>query len=185
MLHFTALAFSKRTPRVCSCTLSGSTTSFHSILPNITPDLSLNDCLPTTSGFSPHLPLLSYHGLTARSSFQHPFPSISLNQTQDSGRNESTMKLAGRERSPRGNGPFNFLGFPPEVREVIYSYLYTDEWKQLKPPSTLSELAEPSFPHLLCSLHLICNLIHLEMDGFVQRQKKIPLRLASHVSSHR
>ena len=124
MLHFTAIASSKRTPRVSSCALYGSTTSFHSILPTyhsrfISQRLSTYDL----SGFSPRLPLLSYHSLTARSSFQHPCPSINLNQAQDSGRNEPTMKLAGRDRSLSGNGLFNFLGFPPEVQEAIYSYL--------------------------------------------------------------
>ena len=93
------------------------------------------------------------------------------------------MKLAGGDRSPSGNGPFKFLGFSPEVQEAIYSYLYTGEWKQLKPPSTLSELAETGFPHHPCSLHLICNLINLETDGFVQRQKKIPLRLLIQITA--
>ena len=62
---------------------------------------------------------------------------------------------------------------------MIYSSLFVDDWKQLKPASTLSGLTEPSLPQLLC------NLIHLEMDGYLQRQKKMPLRLTSYVSSHR
>lgn len=60
---------------------------------------------------------------------------------------------------------FDFLRLPLELWQMIYSYVYVPEGRQLQPPCyVLGKLP----PHFSCNIHLLCRSIFQEIIAFVR-----------------
>lgn len=68
---------------------------------------------------------------------------------------------------------FNFMGLPPEVREMVYGHLYVDHVFPIPNVERAIFFREYWFLHLSCNLHLVSRLISSEVLAFVGRQPKV------------
>ncbi|KAL2045577.1 hypothetical protein N7G274_002005 [Stereocaulon virgatum] len=75
---------------------------------------------------------------------------------------------------------FDFLGLPLEIRDMVYDYIYIEDKTQLAQDE--SAISKATFPHLSCSMHLVCKTTKIDIDAFLKRRKRhIPITLCHSV----
>ena len=60
---------------------------------------------------------------------------------------------------------------------MVYEYLCVDKTM----PEEYEKLFEFSYPNFQCELLLMCRLINSDINNFLQRQEKVPLKLTNYV----